>query len=252
MPGPREVRVYLTPAMIPEGVLAGGVAVVIDVLRATTTMLTALAAGAKAIIPCASIDDAKALAGDGVVLAGERGGRAIPGFDLGNSPAEFTSAVCKNKTIVTTTTNGTAAILACRPAERVLIGAFVNFSAVCEQLSADARPVHIVCAGTNGQPTLDDTLFAGAVVDFLSFTYDVHLNDSARLAWDCFENHGQILMAALEISAGGEALMNIGLGDDLKFAAAIDKFALTAAVSYDPPRIQLTGAGIKRRHWQHS
>jgi 2-phosphosulfolactate phosphatase len=252
MHGPREVRVYLTPAMIPHGAMAGGIAVAIDVLRATTTMLTALAAGAKAIIPCGSIDDTKAMAGEGVLLAGERGGRAIPGFDLGNSPAEFTATVCKNKTIVTTTTNGTAAILACRPAELVTIGAFVNFSAVCEQLDADARPVHIVCAGTNGEPTLDDTLFAGAVVDHLSATSDVQLNDSARLAWDSFENHGQILMAALEISAGGEALIKVGLGDDLKLAAAVDKLALTAAVTYDPPRIQVASAGIKRKHWQHS
>lgn len=252
MRGPREVRVYLTPAMIPDGFLAGGIAVVIDVLRATTTMLTALAAGAKCVIPCCSIDEAKTMAGDGVLLAGERGGRAIPGFDLGNSPSEFTAPACKNKTIVTTTTNGTPAILACRPAECVLLGAFVNFSAICEQLDADVRPVHVVCAGTNGEPTLEDTLFAGAVVDHLCATADVQLNDSARLAWDCFENHGQILMAALEVSAGGEALVKVGLGNDLKFAAAVDKLALTASVSYDPPRIQIASAGIKRRHWQHS
>src|SRR5262245_64757110 len=108
MPDLRHVRVYLTPAMIPQGAMAGRIAVVIDVLRATTTMLTALAAGAKSIIPCCSIDEATALAGDSVLLAGERGGRAIPGFDLGNSPGEFTSSACKNKTIATTTTNGTA------------------------------------------------------------------------------------------------------------------------------------------------
>jgi 2-phosphosulfolactate phosphatase len=252
MPGPRDVRVYLTPAMIPNGSMTGGVAVVIDVLRATTTMLTALAAGAKCVIPCASVDEAKALAGDGVLLAGERGGRAIPGFDLGNSPDEFTATVCRNKIIAATTTNGTVAILACRSAETVLLGAFVNFSAACEQLHADERPVHIVCAGTNGEPSLEDTLLAGAIVDHLSATADVQLNDSARLAWDCFENHGQILMAALEVSAGGEALIKVGLGDDLKYAAAIDKLAITATATFDPPRIQLTGAGIKRRHWQHA
>lgn len=252
MPDPRQVRVYLTPAMIPDGGMAGGIAVAIDVLRATTTMIAALAAGAKAIVPSVSIDHAKSMLGEGVLLAGERGGKAIPGFDLGNSPTEFTSTVCKNKTIVTTTTNGTAAILACQSAERTIIGAFINFSAVCEQLDANDRPVHIVCAGTNGEPTLEDTLFAGAVVDYLTATADVQLNDSARLAWDCFENHGKILMAALEISAGGESLIRVGLGDDLKYAVAIDKYALTADATYNPPRIQLTGAGIKRTHWQHS
>lgn len=252
MPGPRPVDVDLVPAMIPPGALAGSVVVIIDVLRATTTIITALAAGAHSIIPCRAIDEAKTLAGADVILAGERHGRIIPGFHLGNSPSEFTSATCKNKMIVTTTTNGTPAILACQLADRVYLGAFVNFSAVCEQLDGDDRPIRLVCAGTNNQPTLEDTLLAGAIVDHLSATTDVQLNDSARLAWDCFENHGQILPAALEISSGGEALLQAGLGEDLKFAAAIDKFALAAAVSFDPPRIQLMSAGIKRRHWQHT
>src|SRR5438132_538117 len=77
-------------------------------------------------------------------------------------------------------------------AERVLVAAFVNFSAVCEQLRMDVRPVHIVCAGTDGEVSLEDTLLAGAFVDFLSENGDVHLNDAARLAWDVFENHGRV------------------------------------------------------------
>lgn len=253
MPTPRVVTVTLLPALILPQALDGCVAVVIDILRATTTIITALAAGAKCVIPCATIDEARALASEErhspALLAGERHGKPIDGFDLGNSPGDFTAARCRGQTIITTTTNGTKALLASRCAERVLVGAFVNFSAVCEQLDTDPRPVHIVCAGTDGEPALEDTLFAGAIVDHLSEMFDVQVNDAARLAWDCFENHGRIMAGAFEVCRGGEALMKIGLTADLRFAASVDKYALAAEMKYDPPRVEVVAAGIKRRHW---
>src|SRR5205823_2818049 len=116
------------------------------------------------------------------LLTGERHGKPIAGFDIGNSPREFTAARCKGKTVVMATTNGTPAIVRAAEAERVLIAAFVNFSAVCEQLRTDARPVHIVCAGTDGGISFEDALLAGALVDFLCEQGEVKLNDSARLA----------------------------------------------------------------------
>src|ERR1700761_4796956 len=116
MPQRPPVFVHLLPALIPAGALKGGVAVVIDVLRATSTMIHALAAGSDAIIPCLEIDEARRLAGGyprgSAILAGERGGLPIEGFDLGNSPGAFTPAACSGKTVVMTTTNGTRAILA--------------------------------------------------------------------------------------------------------------------------------------------
>ena len=130
----------------------------------------------------------------------------------------------------------------------VLVAAFVNYSAVCEQLRHEARPLHIVCAGTDGEPSLEDTIFAGALVDHLSEAWDVQLNDAARLAWDAFENHGRILEGAFEVSRGGEKLLDIGLGADLKAAAAVDHFAVVAEVRRDPVRVELSGAGIKRRY----
>src|SRR5947209_4689500 len=151
----RDVQVHLLPDLVPCGRLRGGVAVVIDVLRATTTMVHALAAGCVCVRPCAEIEEARALAGQmragRVLLGGERGGQPLPGFDLGNSPREYTAKVCKGNTIVLTTTNGTRALLRAAEAERVLVAAFVNYSAVCEQLRQDARPVHVVCAGTEGE-----------------------------------------------------------------------------------------------------
>jgi 2-phosphosulfolactate phosphatase len=249
----KDVLVYLTPQLVDPFRLKDGVAVVIDVLRATTTIVYALGAGCSSVRPCAEIDEAKALASTlpkrTALLAGERDGKPIPGFDLGNSPREFTARKCKDKTLILTTTNGTHAVLRAINAQRVLIAGFVNFSAVCEQLQAEACPVHIVCAGYYGEPCLEDTLLAGAFVEFFSEETDIRPNDSARLAWDCFENHGRILGAALECSNGGEHLKSIGYEDDIKLAAEIDKFAIVPELRRDPLRIEVTSAGIVKQHW---
>ena len=110
----REVRVHLLPCLAPPGQMCGGIAVVIDVLRATTTIVHALAAGCAAVVPCAEVDEAKktaaALRPGKVVLGGERGGKLIRGFDLGNSPREYTAKACKKATVVFTTTNGTVTL----------------------------------------------------------------------------------------------------------------------------------------------
>ena len=162
-----QVYVHLLPALIPEGALRGGVAVVIDVLRATTTMIHALAAGCDAIMPCNEIEEARRIARSlpegSALLAGERQGLPIDGFDLGNSPGDCTPDVCSGKTLVMTTTNGTRAILASLDAERVLVAAFVNRKATVEALKVEDRPIHLVCAGTDGQISLEDSMFAGAL-----------------------------------------------------------------------------------------
>lgn len=250
----REVQVHLLPELVPQGRLEGGVAVVIDVLRATTTIIHALAAGCLSVRPCAEVEEARNLAGQmragRVVLAGERGGQPLPGFDLGNSPREFLPKVCKGLTVVLTTTNGTRALLRAAEAERVLLAGFINYSAVCEQLQRDARPIHILCSGTEGEPALEDTLLAGALIDFLCEVMEVRLNDSARLAWDCFENHGQILQGALEVSRGGAILRDLGYEEDIRTAAKIDVFTLVPELRRDPLRIEVGTAGIAASHWQ--
>ena len=160
------VWVHLLPSLIPSGALRGGVAVVIDVLRASTTIVHALAHGCEAVIPCAEVDEARRVAAGlppgRAILRGERQGVPIPGFDLGNSPGEYTEEACRGKTLVMTTTNGTRALLASLEAETVLVGAFVNFAATVQRLIHEARPVHIVCAGTEGRISYEDSLLAGA------------------------------------------------------------------------------------------
>jgi 2-phosphosulfolactate phosphatase len=253
MPRDKDVEVHLLPGLAPPGRLTGGVAVVIDVLRATTTIIHALAAGCTAVRPCAEVDEARALA-DGlpagkVLLGGERGGVPLPGFDRGNSPREYSAAVCQGTTLVLTTTNGTRALLRAAEAERVLVAGFVNYSAVCEQLRQEARPIHIVCAGTEGAVTLEDTLLAGALVDFLCEEGEVRLNDSARLAWDCFENHGRVLLGALEVSRGGTQLRQLGYDDDIRSAAQVDQFALVPELRREPLRVEVGAVGIVKSHW---
>jgi 2-phosphosulfolactate phosphatase len=254
MPDDRDVQVHLLPQLAPPGSLIGGLAVVIDVLRASTTVIHALASGCTAVRPCAEVEEARALANGmragRVLLGGERGGVPLQGFDLGNSPREYTARVCRGTTLVLTTTNGTRALLRAAEAERVLIAGFVNYSAVCEQLRQDARPVHIVCAGTEGSVSLEDTLLAGALVDFLCEAMEVNLNDGARLAWDCFENHGRLLLGALEVSQGGAILRRLGYDEDIRTAAEVDRFHLVPELRRDPLRVEVGAVGIVKSHWQ--
>lgn len=253
MPEERVVRVHLTPDRLSPALLAGSVAVVIDVLRATTTMIHALAAGCAAVWPIAEVEEARRLA-DGmrvgrVLLGGERGGVPPSGFDLGNSPSEYTCARCKGTTLVLTTTNGTRALIAASPAARTLIAGFVNYSAVCEQLAEEKRPVDIVCAGYEGDVALDDALLAGALVEFLCEHETIALNDAARLAWDCFEHHGRVLDGALEISAGGVHLRGLGYDDDIRAAARVDQFALVPELRREPLRVEIGAVGIVKSRW---
>jgi 2-phosphosulfolactate phosphatase len=236
----RSVNVHLLPALVEPAALQGRGVVVIDVLRATTTIVQALASGAAAIVPCLEIEDARKVAaqlGPSTLLGGERGGRAIAGFDLGNSPAEYEPRVVSGKTIVLTTTNGTKAMLRCREARRVFIGAFVNFSAVCDALRGE-REIDLLCAGTDNQVTREDVLFAGAVVDDLVecaktvADESLELNDQALIALDAWRSAREELRQSAELverlrsSRGGRNLIEIGHEHDIDIAAAIDRFDL--------------------------
>jgi 2-phosphosulfolactate phosphatase len=250
----RRIDVHLVPDLATPERLAGGLAVVVDVLRATTTVVHALASGCVGVRPCAEVEEARALADSlpagKVLLGGERDGRPPAGFDLGNSPGEYTAARCRGLTLVLTTSNGTRALLRAAAAERVLLAAFVNFSAVCEQLRLDRRPVHIVCAGDGGDVALEDGLLAGALVDFLAERGGVALNDAARLAWDGFDIHGRCLDGALEVAAGGARLRALGYDDDVRAAAVVDQFALVPELRRDPLRVEVGAVGVAASHWQ--
>lgn len=163
-----DVHVHLLPNLFEPEEFRGGVAVILDILRASTTIVHVLAHGAARVIPTGEIAEARRVAGGlpvgSVLLGGEREGLQIEGFDLDNSPFAYTPELVKGRTIVFTTTNGTRALLRSDRADRVLIGSFVNLQAVVDDLAQEDRPVHLVCAGTKGKVTLEDTLCAGAIV----------------------------------------------------------------------------------------
>ncbi len=216
----------------------------IDVLRASTTIATALARGAAVVLPRRSIDEARATAAArvGAVLGGERGGVKVAGFDLGNSPAEYTADRVAGKPVVITTTNGTAALAACGDAAEVLVGAIVNRAAVAataRRLAVErgCDAVHLVCAGTDGHVTEEDLLAAGAILD--AAAHDpaaVHdtLDAAAHAARDRFRGLAAAGLAGLEeriatafrTCRGGEHLIALGMEADLATAAAIDSLAV--------------------------
>ena len=230
---------------MPAGATAGGIAVVIDVLRASTTIATALAHGAVAVRPVAGIEEARGLAaalGVGTLLGGERGGIRIPGFDLGNSPLEYTHDRVAGKTIVITTTNGTAALHACRDARQILVGAIVNRAAVARvvrRLAGDSMSVHLVCGGTDGLLSAEDVLAAGAILDAASAAgaKDI-LDEAAREAVALFRRvaaGGDVLaglVTEFHRSPGGANLVDLGMEVDLAVAAAIDTLSVVPQLDH--------------------
>ena len=227
---------------MPEAACAGGIAVVIDVLRASTTIVTALAHGATRVRPVLTIEEARAeAAARGALLGGERGGRRIDGFDLGNSPLEYSRGRVGGRSIVITTTNGTAALHACSGAAEVLIGAIVNRTAVaaCARSLAEQRAgcdVHLVCAGTDGVVTEEDLLAAGAVLDAATRLPGAEadaLDEPAAVAISLYRSAvargptvPDAIVSAFANSLGGRNLIELGMDRDLAASAAIDSLPI--------------------------
>ena len=231
--------------------LAGHVYVVIDILRATTTIAHAIACGAEEVLPCLEVAEAREKAvklGSGrVLLGGERNGMRINGFDLGNSPAEYQTDQIKGMSVCFTTTNGTRAMMRCIGAERVLIGAFVNLSTVVQELQKHDQ-IELLCAGTHGQITREDALFAGAVVARQrQADPSIKTNDTARLALDAWQAIGgdgltsDQLARELAESQGGRNLMSIGMESDIEAAAQIDTLDVLPELRMSDWKIVSTG-----------
>jgi 2-phosphosulfolactate phosphatase len=232
----RSVQVHLLPRLVDPATLKNSVCVVIDVLRATTTIIQALAAGAKDVIPCLEIADALAVAEklpDGsFVLGGERYAERIAGFHLGNSPAEYTPETVAGKTVIITTTNGTRAMHHCHAADMVLLASFTNLSAICRVLGdSSANSIALICAGTDGFVSLDDCLVAGAIAEQLTTIGEVRLNDEAELAIASWRFAKQQLIVALMRSRGGRNLVDCGMQEDIRLAAAIDQHPIVPHVA---------------------
>jgi 2-phosphosulfolactate phosphatase len=240
--------VLFTPAefeVLPQRDLGGAVCVVFDVLRATTSMVTALANGATEIIPVADVPAALAWRErqPEVLLAGERQGFRIRAdqaggvdFDLGNSPREFTEDRVRGRRVVMTTTNGTRALRACAGAQGTFVGALLNLQALGEKLLA-LRPLRIllVCGGTYEEAALEDTIAAGGVVDRLWDRYGQdRASDAAGMARSVYRLWQSDLAGALAQSKNGRRLLQLPeLRDDVAFAARRDVVSLVPGLGSD-------------------
>ena len=229
-----SVEVHLLPELTNPHDLAGDVVVVIDVLRASTTLAAAFQSGNPTIIPCLEVAEARQLAeqhraagSKRVLLGGERGGERIRGFDLGNSPAEFADSEMDDVTVIFTTTNGTRAMMRCMGAARVLVGSFVNLRRIVDAVAGYDR-IHLICAGTAGQISWEDSLCAGAIVENLRQRRGLTVNDAGLLAemkWLQIGADGlpkPVLAEALRHGQGGRNLIAIDRQDDIHWAAQVD------------------------------
>ncbi|MCR9292511.1 MAG: 2-phosphosulfolactate phosphatase [bacterium] len=220
-------------------------AVVIDTLRFTTTACRAIELGASSLHVAGEVDAARAMAAklqaeqiQPLLLCGERLCRPIPGFDLGNSPGEYTPESVAGKSLVFTTTNGTRAVRAARAAQRIALAALINRAAVANWLLAQrsqSESVWIICSGTDGQLALEDVLAAGALLEALLQSESSQslqiTGDPAWLALTCWQGllcpeTGQVvrprLLEALRTSLGGSNLIEAGYADDVEFASQVD------------------------------
>ena len=244
-----KIETILTPAELPAFAgrdLRETVCVVFDVLRATSTFVTALHNGAKAVIPASEISEALAFKNsefgirysEFILLGGERDGVKIRAaqsggidFDFGNSPREFTPEKVRGKTIVSTTTNGTRALRACMGAKMILASSFLNLSATAKFLTkSQPEEILFVCAGTGEGVALEDVLAAGALTDLLAD----ELSDSAEIARQTFLRSKSDLSAAIAGSKNGRRLLSISaLRADVAFCSQRDVFNLVALMDGD-------------------
>lgn len=221
------IDVALTPEEIQKKEISDKAVVVIDVLRATSTMVVGLENGCKAFIPVVSVEEAQKLVAEqkspDFLLGGERRALRLEGFHLGNSPRDYLPEKVKDKTVVLTTTNGTKALIAAQKAAKVFIGAFLNLSAVSTALQETQRNVLLACAGEKGLFCLEDTLCAGALAKkLLEEVKEVSLTDAALMAKILYTHFASDLYGILSSCEWGRYLIGLGLEEDVHICAQID------------------------------
>ncbi len=218
----RTIEVCLTPALLNLYAIENSIVVVIDILRATSSITYGIDNGATSIIPVEHVEDCLNYSDKGFLLAAERNGEVVAGYDFGNSPFSYTKEKVNGKTIVLTTTNGTKAMrMAQARAHQVVIGSFLNLTSLCNWLKEQDKDVLLLCAGWKDKFNLEDTLFAGAVVNFLRKDF-VHFDDSCVVAEDMYLLAKHDLRQYLHKSSHSHRLEQLNIEEDVQFCLKLD------------------------------
>ena len=218
----KRLEVCLTPALLDLYAIEDSIVVVIDILRATSSIVYGIDNGATSIIPVAQVEDCLKYADRGYLLAAERNGEVVEGYDFGNSPFSYTRSKVGGKTVVLTTTNGTKALhLARSRAYQVVIGSFLNLEALCSWLKSQNKNVLLLCAGWKDNFNLEDTLFAGAVVAELRKEF-THFDDSSVAAEDLFQLAKSDLRGYINKSSHSHRLAALNIEEDVRFCLQLN------------------------------
>ena len=226
-----KIDLAFTPYELEKKDFRGKTVVVIDTLRATSTMIAAFENGCSGFIPVSTVEEAMQLAAlkkdPDLLLGGERNAMPLEGFHLGNSPRDYRPEKVRGKVVVLTTTNGTQALLAARKAVEVFIGAFLNISALSRRLEETGRDVIIACSGEKGLFCLEDTVCAGGIIDRLEQEgLSLSISDAAMAAKVLYEYYEGDIYGMLTGCDWGQYLESVGLGKDLRICAQIDSSRL--------------------------
>jgi 2-phosphosulfolactate phosphatase len=217
-----SLEVCLSPALLHLYDVKNSIVVIIDVLRATSTICTALYNGAARIIPVASVEECVNIGRQlGAITAGERDGKIAPGLEYGNSPFEYPRDFIAGKTLVLTTTNGTKLLHMAKDAIQIITGSFPNISAVCDYLAARGQNVILGCAAWKDRINMEDTLFAGAVVSRIQQHFNVNC-DSALAAATLYQAARHDLFGYMQQASHFQRLSRYGLEKDIRYCLTPD------------------------------
>ena len=215
-----NIETVLSPSLFKHvEMLSSKVVIVIDILRATSTITTILDQGASSVIAVSDATEAFAYLSEGYLVGGERNGETIPGFNFGNSPIQYIDEDILDKTIVLTTTNGTKCIEMSKNASEVIMGSFLNLSAVVNHSKKTEKDIVLFCAGWKDKVNLEDSLFAGA---FIAQFPNVQLDDSSLLCLDAYEASKSNLFESLKSSNHFNRLKSKGVLRDIEYCCQVD------------------------------
>lgn len=227
-----SIEVCFTPELIHLHEVSGKLVVVVDIFRATSTMVAALAHGVTEILPFADLESCRAMKAHGYLIAGERDGRRAPGFELGNSPVAFLEGNYAGRKLAMTTTNGTIAIEKSKGAAEILIGAFPNLQATASYIQSRNLDVLIHCAGWKGRFNLEDSLYAGALVQALCGSH-ANQEDGSLAMGSLFAQEGNNLASYLAQASHAKRLQNHGIEGDIDFCLTQNRYEQVVGLAGD-------------------